>query len=391
MATQLSFFESQNLSQPYQMINPLHKIYDEVDNAPFVKVPAKYQREIAPKLPSAERHICDIVISKTFGWHRKSCKLTIKELMGGVYQIRSIQTAKASLLRKGLLVKYNGEYGIDIFYEKRVREETPPKPELQEEISYIEIPTLVLPGDGRIEEINDVVDVNPDTNNYVDNPEETQFENTVCRCHENVDNSTIPCVSKTQDFTDSLIVISSEGPILNLKKQTEYVAKTKEKKSFVCFPIPILSEISIYTGMSYDQTAKRCKGYSENDCKKALEILKDDCKRGVVDCPAAYFTTALKNKWVPNKPLNTKLEIRLRYERLAEKTHQDYVQNQLNIAEIESNAEFVASVRASMPESELSRLVAEARQFFLDNNVPYDLIKEFTIEHQVNAILLSRR
>jgi len=405
MSAQLFFAEYQNAPEQEQYDEFL-ELYNKTIKAPFTKNPNTYSDKIKDHLTPSEKHICDMVIRKTIGWQRKAVRLTTIDFMGTKYKERVILFSKSHLVDVGLLKKRRvaggWEYCVNVFIDPKTLDKD--YIQVQEEKSHSK--NTLQPNMETIEQIDIPEELNLESNEQIDIPEELNFEireqidnaeipqieNPDGQNCGNVDNSTVQDVQQVQNFCTSAILVPESLDLNDLKKQTEQVAKKKEKKSSVCFSIPIFTEISIWTGMGYDQTAKRYKGYTEIECKKALEILKDDCKRGVVNCPAAYFTTALKNKWVPNKHLDQKLANRARADRQAEKTYQSNLQKQIYAAEIDSEAEYIASVRASMPESELNKLTAEARQILLNGGPSVTcVITDFLIDHQVNSILSSRR
>lgn len=118
MSTQLSFLDFQNAPEPEQS-DKFQKIYNETKNTPCVQTPQRYF-VIKQKLTKVQDHICSIVLRKTYNLHQASCKLTIRDFMGGVYKQRQAFQGKAELLAMGLLLrKGKNEYCIDLFYDKR--------------------------------------------------------------------------------------------------------------------------------------------------------------------------------------------------------------------------------------------------------------------------------
>ena len=379
MYKQLSFQEYQNAPDQLHPIDEAQEVLDATLSLPFVKYPHKYLT-IAKKLNARQKHVCEIVINKTWRWHKSKCILWTNDFMADIYSERSILQAKNELYKMGLLRKEGlRTYYIDIYYKEK-QQKTPKPPEnLQTNILQVTL------------ESNEQVDIAEgltlESNEQVDIPEIIQIENSVIQPCGDVDNSTVQDSSQVQNFCTSDIVFPLDPSLNSLKKQTDQTSKEfKEKKASVCFLI------SIFSGMEYNHVIRLTSRKSLDQCEKAFEITKDACRTGTVISPAAFFTDALKKGWKANKHTDCKLEVRKCSERLDEKSRLE-CENLVKKAEQRViDDKYTASVRVSMSESELSKLTADAKQGLLDGGTSVAFfIDDFAIERQANTILLSRR
>ena len=103
---------------------------------PFTAYPNKYLDKIKPYLTGVQRDVCDLVIRKTRGWHRRSAAIPNSEFMRKTRKSeRAIITAKKHLTEMGLLIvvkegggSQTGEYSLDLYYDTKPQEESAPEP-----------------------------------------------------------------------------------------------------------------------------------------------------------------------------------------------------------------------------------------------------------------------
>jgi len=371
MSAQLSFLD-QNLSQPEQ-VEQSQQTFDTTVKKPYTQVPNRYIDKIQKTLTPSENHVCMIILRRTYGWHRKAAKISMKEFMAGIYKERVIGLSKAHLLEMGLLKKCKDGYYIDIFYDQLPYNETRPEPKSQE----IPVEQIIPQENLHSPELNQELQI------PVDNPTGIPCENSTYECQGDVDNSTIPEPSVLQNSAETIIVDPPE--VLSDQVQNKQSKKADEKKFSVCF------DISIQTDMEYNHANALVSKYGIDKCLEKLEILKNYRKEHALNNPAGFFTNSLKFDWIPPKTVRDKLEIRLRTERQIQKSHQEFDDFERMKADRELADEFVASKRASMSDSELGKLNVEARQWLLDNGANFNLLSDFDIERQVNTILLNNR